>query len=93
MNVTAGGPGRVQGAGGGEAAAAGGAPGHPRGGPRPLLPQLVPLPVRGHAPRQHLPPHLGRIPLRGLQGNTPIIHQCISHHQSTAPTHAIHYLF
>ena len=40
----------------------------PRGGPHHVLPELVPLRVRGHPPRQHLPPHLGRLPLRGIQG-------------------------
>ena len=39
-----------------------------RGGPRAVLSELVSLPVRGVSPRQHLPPHLGRVPLRGIKG-------------------------
>ncbi len=38
----------------------------PRCGPHNVLPELVPVRVRGHTSRQHISSHLGRLPLRGL---------------------------
>jgi hypothetical protein len=37
-------------------------------GPHDVLPELVPVRVRGHTSGQHLSSHLGRLSLRGLQG-------------------------